>query len=199
MSTRLSRTVRRAGQRKTIIALSIIAFSYAPQIQQVFNWLSWLEGHSVKVVPYLKIAWAFVLSPYFGPTVTLVALVVLFWRLWPNETSARAEQFIAMLEERIALARTLVRRSRVSFTDWKTWEEQTVIDIARFWGLDFGWRCIRLFRASGDLTMHEQEEGDPAHKKAIGRQIRVLNELIDRTDSGELRKEAQTALRSTSS
>ncbi len=189
MSNRFSRTARRAiGQRKTVIALLTIALANAPNIQQVFDWLSWLKDHSVKVVPYLKIVWAFILSPYFGPTITVVALAVLFWQLWPQETAARAGFFIAMLEERIALARALVRHPTISLMEWKTWEQQTVLDIARF--LPLGSRHMRLFQAAGQSTMREQEEGERAHKKAIDRQIRALSELIDRIDSGELRKEA---------
>src|SRR5260370_4676316 len=178
MSNRLSRTVRRAiGQRKTVIAVITIALSYSPQIRQVFDWLSWLKLHSVKAVPYLKIVWLFILSPYFGPTITLVALSVLCWQMWPEETSARAGFFIEMLEEGIKLARALLRHPTITFMEWKTWEEQTVIDIARFLGLES--RRIRLFQAAGQLTIHEQEQGEPAHKKAIDREIRTLTELID--------------------
>jgi hypothetical protein len=189
MSNPLSRTARRAiGQRKTVIAVLGVALAYAPKIQKVFDWLSWLEDDSVKIIPYLKIVWAFVLSPYFGPIITMVAVGVLFWRAWPQETSARAGFFIAMLEERIALARALVRHPTISLMEWKTWEQQSILDIAKF--LPLGSRHIRLFQAAGDLTMREQEEGEAAHKKAIDRQVRALNELIDRIDGGELRKEA---------
>jgi hypothetical protein len=154
-----------------------------PQINAVFNLLESIPA----MIPKLGLAIKFIISPYFAPTMIAIAIVLLFWRHWPVPLPSRAKFFIEMLEERIALARLLLKQPKVGFTEWKAWEEKTVLDMARY--LPSPSKHFKLFRQAGDLTTHEYEKGDPSNKVAIHRQVRMLNELIDRIDRGEIQKE----------
>jgi hypothetical protein len=86
----------------------------------------------------------------------------------------------------------LAKQPKLDFIEWKTWEEKTVLDMSRF--LPGPSRHFGLFREAGELTTNEYEKGDESNQVAIRRQIRMLSELIDRIDRGEIQKEAIIAL-----
>ena len=181
------------------LLLAAIPFIWAwlRKTHDVVDQLQWWRDETVKAAPYfepyLAIVWTFILSPYFTLFLTLCAVGFLVWRAWPASSTTRAEFFIEMLEERIGVARALIKQTNVSLMDWKTWEEKTVLDMDRFISQPIYSRYIQLFRLAGELTTLEYEKGEESHKRAIGRQIRMLNELIDRIDRGDFQKEARTA------
>jgi len=160
-----------------------------PKIEAIVNGLKSVHA----LIPRLGVVVNFIISPYFAPTMVVAAVGLLLWRHWPaSNPTTRAEFFIEMLEERIMLARALAKNPKLDFIEWKTWEEKTVLDMSRF--LPSPSRHFALFRKAGELTTNEYEKGGESTKAAIRRQIRMLGELIDRIDRGEIQKEAIVTL-----
>jgi hypothetical protein len=193
VSRPLYRATRRvATLRRAIFAFGALVIGYLPKIPDVFKFLEWAKDNSVKAIPFLRAVWSFILSAYFAPALMVGTVLILFWQAWPVSTSARAESFIEMLEDRIKLGRALIKcSSDVTLFDWKTWEQKTFLDLTRFLGV--GNELLDLFQSEGQFTTHEYEMGAEAPKRALRRQIRNLKELIDRTDQGKLRSEAEPA------
>lgn len=191
MSWRIYRAARRiATLRRILLTVAATVIGYLPYIPDVFKFLEWARDNSVKAVPTLRIVWIFILSPYFAPVLMVGTVTILFWKAWPVSTSARAESFIEMLEDRIKLGQALIKSSSaLTMVDWKTWEQKTFLDLTRFLGVRN--ELLDLFQSEGQFTTHEYEMGAEAPKRALRRQIRNLKELIDRTDQGKLRSEPE--------
>jgi len=190
MSQRIYRTVRRAASLTDAVKTAILlAIGFLPKIKAVIDGLKSIRA----LIPRLGVVVNFIISPYFAPTMIVAAVGLLLWKHWPaSNPTTRAEFFIEMLEERITLARTLAKKTKLDFIERKTWEEKTVLDMSQF--LPSPSRHFGLFRKAGELTTNEYERGDESNKVAIRRQIRMLDELIDRVDRGEIQKELIVAL-----
>jgi hypothetical protein len=189
MSWRVYRTVRRAASLADAVRTTILlAIGFLPKIEAVANGLKSVHA----LIPRIGVVVNFIISPYFAPTMVIAAVGLLLWKHWPASHATRAEFFIEMLEERITLARALAKNPKLDFIEWKTWEEKTVLDMGQF--LPSLSRHFGLFRKAGELTTNEYEKGDESTKVAIRRQIRMLSELIDRIDRGEIQKEPIVAL-----
>jgi hypothetical protein len=129
MSWRIYRTVRRAASLADAIRTAILlAIGFLPRINAV---LEYLES-ARKLMPRLGFVVGFIVSPYFAPTMVVAAVGLLLWKHWPGSNPTRAEFFIEMLEERIALARSLLKQPKVDFIQWKTWEEKTILDMGQY-------------------------------------------------------------------
>ncbi|MGO9602512.1 MAG: hypothetical protein ACLQAT_03750 [Candidatus Binataceae bacterium] len=189
MSFRIYRTLRRAITiRDAIIAAIAIVLSYVPRLLDAFDLLRRAKDDFVAMAPWLSILRPFVLSPYFPIAVIVLAFGILLWLHWPVPSSARAEAFIEMLEERIDLAQRLLKHTtNISMIESRTWEEQTVLDMAHYVQPES--RYIALFREAGALTAHEYELGHEGIRRALIRQVRALRETIDHVDLGKVQEE----------
>lgn len=189
MSSRFRRTVHRITGVGTFARTAVgVAIAYLPAILDLLGYLQAVQSASTSMLPWFKLVWVFLLSPYFAPGVLFVTCGWIVWRAWPVSSSSRQEFFIEMIENQIELAQTLLKRSAdISLIEWKTWEEKTVLDMAQY--LTLGSRHIALFRLAGELATYEYESGGEGIRSAISRQIRTLQELIDRIDQGVLQRE----------
>lgn len=173
----------------TVKAVAALILAYLPQIPKLFKFLS---SKRESVNPLVSVLITAILSPYFPLVILAVILTLLLWRNWPAAHSPFAESFIEMVEERIRLGAQLARRKgNITFMDWKTWEEYTVHDMERYLRSGRLPQYIVMFRHEGEPTTYEVELGNEAHRRALRRQLRMLKDLVDRTDKGNIAREAR--------
>jgi hypothetical protein len=190
MASRIRRAAARAiTPRTALLLLAGPVLGALQRVREIVETVEWWHQKIMVWSPHLAFPTALLLSPYFPAVLTVAAVGVLFWRAWPVKLSARAQSFIELLEERISLGKKLLAsRQSVTMIEWKTWEEQTILDLARC--LTPHSHYLLLFRSTGNLTTHEYGLGEEGIKKAIGRQIRALREMIDETDEGKVQQES---------
>lgn len=192
---RLYRSVcRTATFADAVKTLFLIALALVTHIDKVIKTLESVRD----MLPSVGVVITFILSPYFVPTIGLVALTLLIRRNWGAPNPAYIEDFIEMVEQKIRAGKAMLKRQpSVTLIEWKTWEQKTALDLAAFLDGNLVW-YLGWFRRAGNLTTDEYESKDDGHKRAIKRQIRMLRELIDRADRGVLRKQAIRPQKSTS-
>jgi hypothetical protein len=190
MPWRIYRTLRRAITiRDAIVALGALLLAYAPKILNAFKLVDWAEHNSVTMRPWLHVLSVCILSPYFPVVVMVFVVGMLLWLHWPVPYSARAEFFVEMLEQRIALAHAILKQTtNISLLEWKTWEQRTLLDMDNY--LNDRSRYSALFGNAGILTTFEHEAGHEGIRLAFKRQVRALKAIIDATDQGKVQAEA---------
>jgi hypothetical protein len=165
--------------RKLLYLGGAIVIGYLPQILKFIGFERMLSVMHI-AAPVLAV----LLSPLFPLVIVALAIVVLFWRAWPTDTSMDSEFFIEMLEQQIKLGRAILRQRHIDQMGWRTWVEKTTIDMSRY--LPVECPAVQSFRYAGDPMTFEFDQGELWYRNGLDRQIRKLNELIDQTDSGEL-------------
>jgi hypothetical protein len=190
VSLGVNRALRRAlTVRDGIVIAVVFLVTYSPQIMNSLKLIDLAAANFVAMRPWLEVAVTSLFSPYFPIVAVSLVVVLLLWRHWPIAHGARAEFFIEMLEQRITVAkRVLKHHPDVSMNEWKQWEGETIIDLNHYLDDESGYFAI--FQHAGNLTTFEYTAGHAGIRAAFNRQVRALRAIIDATDEGKIQKEA---------
>jgi hypothetical protein len=97
---------------------------------------------------------------------------------------ARTESLIETAERLLASRRQLERSKSLTLAQLRNWQAKATLDLRQF--LWDGSAAIDAFKRQGRLLPTEYEMNETATYRALKRQIRSLEELIDRADRPQL-------------
>jgi hypothetical protein len=180
-----ARLRRRFGIRP--LALGLLATGAA----QLLIWLhdlvesaQWLKKEMFGLNHYLIFIVRLFLSPAFYTTISFAVTVYLIVKVAMAPISGRTESFIETTERWIASGRKLSKTS-ISQASLAAWQTRAELELIQYLGRASG--AIDTFKREGTLLPTDFERGEEGIRSALKRQMRVLKELIDRADRGELK------------
>jgi hypothetical protein len=179
----IQRLRRRLGLRPIGFGLATGAAALLIWVHDLVESAQWLERELRGANRYVALIIRMLLSPAFYAAVSLATTLYLIIKIGMQPSESRTESFIEIVEKWICSAKDLLIQPQLTMIEIETWKQKTALDLAALVGHG---SVLATFRQAGQLLGSEYEAGESGLRAVLKREIRFLQEMIDRADRGQI-------------